>query len=287
MRKAFAVVSSLLSLSLIFSSCGKKGKPEEPKEELSHVQFMDGEGNPGGKRIYKYNLSGLVADMSVSDSLGGSVLYESYSYDADGNMTLKDVYSETVHERHELIYKNGLLYTEEITQEPIKGAKKSENEDAEADASEEKDIPYRKDTYSYNDSGKKDEVKSTDRDGEVTEIRRFIYDDNGRVKKERIYGGYENYRGGTEYTYEGTGENPVLTEYVGEASSKFSKEEMTYSGKNLVKTVRYGKNGAVSEVITIEYDDKDRKSVVTRSDADGNVNAVNKYYYENYVSLIG
>ena len=62
---------------------------------------------------------------------------------------------------------------------------------------------------------------------------------------------------------------------------------MTYSGENLVKTVRYGKNGAVSEVITVEYDDKDRKSVVTRSDADGNVNAVNKYYYENYVSLIG
>ena len=287
MRKIFPVLSSLLFVSLIFSSCGKPENAEEPKEELSHVQFMDGEGNPGGKKIYKYNLAGLVADMSMSDSLGDSVLYESYGYDSDGNMTSKDVYSEDMHERHDFVYKNGLLYTEEITQEPLKGVKKSENEDAEASAEESNNLPYRKDTYSYNADGEKEEVKSTNRDDAVTEIRRYIYDDSGRLKKERIFDGYENYLGGTEYTYEGNGDKPILTEYIGNSSSKFSKEEMTYSGENLTKTVRYGKNGDISEIISVEYDDNDRKSVVTRSDADGNVNAVNKYYYENYVSLIG
>ena len=35
------------------------------------------------------------------------------------------------------------------------------------------------------------------------------------------------------------------------------------------------------------YDEKGRRSVVTRTDADGTVNAINKYYYENFVSLIG
>lgn len=118
MKKSLSVILALLSFSLLFSSCGKNEKAEEPKEELSHVQFMDGEGNPGGKRIYKYNLAGLVADMSVSDSLGEGVLYESYKYDSDGNMTVKDVYSETEHEKHDYAYKNGLLYTDEITQEP-------------------------------------------------------------------------------------------------------------------------------------------------------------------------
>lgn len=286
MKKSLSLILALLSFSLLFSSCGKNEKAEEPKEELSHVQFMDGEGNPGGKRIYKYNLAGLVADMSVSDSLGEGVLYESYKYDSDGNMTVKDVYSETEHEKHDYAYKNGLLYTEEITQEPIKNEKKSENEDAEA-IEERESLPYRKDTYSYNSDGEKEEVKSTNRDGEVTEIRRYIYDDNNRAKKERIYDGNENYLGGTEYTYEGKNEEPVLTEYVGEASAKFSKEEMTYSGENLVKTVRYDKSGAVSEIITVEYDEKGRRSVVTRTDADGTVNAINKYYYENFVSLIG
>lgn len=286
MKKVFSVLLSLCLIPALFSACGKNEAEKELQEELSHVQFMDGEGNPGGKRIYKYNLEGLVADMSVSDSLGDGVLYESYKYDSDGNMTVKDVYSDTEHEKHDYAYKNGLLYTEEIVQEPIKNAKKSEIEDAEATEKKEA-LPYRKDTYSYNDDGKKDEVKSTNRDGKVAEIRRYIYDDEGRIKKERIYDGSENYLGGTEYTYEGNSEDPVLTEYIGEASAKFSKEEMTYSGEKLIKTVRYDKSGAVSETVTVEYDEKDRRSTVTRYDANGEVNAVNKYYYENYVSLIG
>lgn len=284
MKKVFALAASLV---LLLSACADSDVPKETKEELSHVQFLDGEGNPGGKKMYKYNIDGLTADMSVSNSLGESVLYESYAYDEDGNMIKKDVYSETEHEEHIFTYKNGVLKTEEITQEEIKKGKKSANEDAEA-TEEKKNSPYKLDEYYYNEDGTTDRIESKNSDGDVYEIKRYIYDDEGRVKKERIFSGGESYLGGVEFTYEGTAEEPSLKEYVGTASSaKYSKEEMTYEGENVVKTVRYGKDGKVAEIITVEYDDKDRRSIVTRTDAQGVVDAVNKYYYENYVSLIG
>ncbi len=283
MKGFLAFVAAAL---LLFVGCGDNRTQKTQREELSHIQFMDGKGNPGGKRIYKYNLEGQTADMSVSNSLGDSVLYESYAYDDDGNMIKKNVYSETEREVHIYTYEDGLLKTEEITLSEISSGKKSENEDAES-GEERSSTPYRLDEYNYDSDGRLDFIEARNAAGELSEVKRYVYDDEGRVKKERIFGGKEEYLGGTEFTYESDGENPVIKEYVGSASEKYSKEEMTYKGDKLVKTVRYDKSGKLSEVITIEYDEKDRRSLVTRSNSDGETDAINKYYYENYISLIG
>lgn len=275
-----------IALLLLFAGCSENETEKTQTEELSHIQFMDGEGNPGGKRIYKYNMEGQTADMSVSNSLGDSVLYESYAYDSDGNMIKKNVYSETEHELHIYTYRDGLLETEEITSKEISKGQKSKSEDAES-AEERASAPYRLDEYNYDSEGRLDFIEARNAEGVVSEVKRYVYDDDGRVKKERIFGGSGEYLGGTEFTYESEGDNPILKEYVGSASEKYSKEEMTYKGDKLVKTVRYDKSGRLSEVITIEYDEKDRRSLVTRSNADGETDAINKYYYENYISLIG
>lgn len=285
MKKLIAVAAALM---LILSGCAKRSADSEyDREELSHVQFTDGDGNPGGKRIYKYYPNGLLADMSVNDSVGNSVLYESYTYDEDGNMTKKDIYSETEHEMHIYTYEKSLLVTEETTIEAVSGKNKaSENEDAEYIESESH-VPYSLSTYSYTSDSEKELVTVTDSEGNVTEMRRFIYDDEGRLKKERIFSGSESYLGGIEYTYGTSGDLPILKEYVGQASSVYSKEEMTYENGNLVKTVRYDKNGALCETVTIDYDSEGRRSVVTRINSDGSFDAVNNYYYEKYISLIG
>lgn len=271
---------ALLFAAVLFliPGCGKKTEDTEIREELSHIQLTDGKENPGGKRMYKYDVDGNMTSMTLSDSLGESVIYESYRYDADGNMTSKDVYTDTEHERHEYVYKNSLLTEEKICQSEI--VKNSDGTEKEINQKIYTDF------YTYNSDAKTEYIEQKNEDSETVKITGYIYDDEGRVKKERIFDGAENYLGGIEYTYE-SGEKPVMKEYVGEASDKYSKEEMTYSGENMVKTVRYAKDGAVSEIITVEYDNKNRKSVVTRKDGEGVVNAINTYYYENYLSLIG
>ncbi len=265
-----------VAAALILSGCTKNNTVEyEDKEELSHIQFTDGEGNPGGKRIYKYYPGGLVADMSVNDSLGNSVLYESYTYSDDGNMLTKDIYSIDQHEAHTYTYKDKLLVTEEVVLTP-----------SDSDVPDDV-ISHWFDRYTYSADGEKESIETVDDNDEVVKITRFIYDDEGRVKKERIFSGNESYLGGTEYTYEGDLEKPVLKEYVGQASEKYSKEELTYKDGLLTETVRYGKDGKVFETITVEYDSQNRKSIVTSYNADGEADAINNYFYENYISLIG
>lgn len=268
----------LAAILILIPGCGKNANDSGVREELSHIQLTDGEGNPGGKRIYRYDVDGNMTSMTLSDSLGESVIFESYDYDEEGNMTEKDVFTDTEYERHEYTYKNSLLYEEKIYQGEI--VKNS-------DGSEEKvNQKIHTDFYSYNKDKTIDYIEEKNEDAETVKVTRYVYDDKGRLKKEQILNGEGNYLGGIEYTYE-SGENPVLKEYVGEASNKYYKEEMTYQGDNLIKTVRYAKDGSVSEIITVDYDENNRKSMVKRADGDGEVNAVNIYYYENYLSLIG
>lgn len=268
----------LAAILILIPGCGKNANDSGVREELSHIQLTDGEGNPGGKRIYRYDVDGNMTSMTLSDSLGESVIFESYDYDEESNMTEKDVFTDTEYERHEYTYKNSLLYEEKIYQGEI--VKNS-------DGSEEKvNQKIHTDFYSYNKDKTIDYIEEKNEDAETVKVTRYVYDDKGRLKKEQILNGEGNYLGGIEYTYE-SGENPVLKEYVGEASNKYYKEEMTYQGDNLIKTVRYAKDGSVSEIITVDYDENNRKSMVKRADGDGEVNAVNIYYYENYLSLIG
>ncbi len=272
------LVLILAAMLILIPGCGKQKDDSGVREELSHIQLTDGEGNPGGKRMYRYDVDGNMTSMTLSDSLGESVIFESYAYDKEGNMTKKDVFTDTEYEIHEYTYKNSLLSEEKICQGEI-----VKNEDGSEEKINQK---IHTDFYSYNKDKTIDYVEEKNEDEETVEITRYIYDDEGRVKKERILDGEENYKGGIEYTYE-SGENPVLKEYVGEASDKYSKEEMTYQGDNMIKTVRYAKDGSVSEIITVEYDENNRKSVVKRANGEGVVDAVNIYYYDNYLSLIG
>lgn len=272
------LVLILAAILILVPGCGKKKDDSGVREELSHIQLTDGEGNPGGKRMYRYDVDGNMTSMTLSDSLGESVIFESYAYDKEGNMTKKDVFTDTEYEIHEYTYKNSLLSEEKICQGEI-----VKNEDGSEDKINQK---IHTDFYSYNKDKTIDYIEEKNEDEETVEITRYIYDDEGRVKKEQILDGEENYKGGIEYTYE-AGENPVLKEYVGEASDKYSKEEMTYQGDNMIKTVRYAKDGSVSEIITVDYDENNRKSVVKRANGEGVVDAVNIYYYDNYLSLIG
>lgn len=272
------LVLILAAMLILIPGCGNKKDDSGVREELSHIQLTDGEGNPGGKRIYRYDVDGNMTSMTLSDSLGESVIFESYAYDKEGNMTKKDVFTDTEYEIHEYTYKNSLLSEEKICQGEI-----VKNEDGSEEKINQK---IHTDFYSYNKDKTIDYIEEKNEDEETVEITRYIYDDEGRVKKEQIFDGEENYKGGIEYTYE-SGENPVLKEYVGEASDKYSKEEMTYQGDNMIKTVRYAKDGSVSEIITVDYDENNRKSVVKRANGEGVVDAVNIYYYDNYLSLIG
>lgn len=272
------LVLILAAILILVPGCGKQKDDSGVREELSHIQLTDGEGNPGGKRMYRYDVDGNMTSMTLSDSLGESVIFESYAYDKEGNMTKKDVFTDTEYEIHEYTYKNSLLSEEKICQGEI-----VKNEDGSEEKINQK---IHTDFYSYNKDKTIDYIEEKNEDEETVEITRYIYDDEGRVKKEQIFDGEENYKGGIEYTYE-SGENPVLKEYVGEASDKYSKEEMTYQGDNMIKTVRYAKDGSVSEIITVDYDENNRKSVVKRANGEGVVDAVNIYYYDNYLSLIG
>ena len=272
------LVLILAAMLILVPGCGKQKDDSGVREELSHIQLTDGEGNPGGKRMYRYDVDGNMTSMTLSDSLGESVIFESYAYDKEGNMTKKDVFTDTEYEIHEYTYKNSLLSEEKICQGEI-----VINEDGSEDKINQR---IHTDFYSYNKDKTIDYIEEKNEDEETVEITRYIYDDEGRVKKEQIFDGEENYKGGIEYTYE-AGENPVLKEYVGEASDKYSKEEMTYQGDNMIKTVRYAKDGSVSEIITVDYDENNRKSVVKRANGEGVVDAVNIYYYDNYLSLIG
>lgn len=272
------LVLLLAAVFILAPGCGKKTEDTKIREELSHIQFTDGENNPGGKRMYRYDIDGNMTGMTLTDSLGESVIYESYRYNDDGSMSRKDIYTDKERERHEYVYENSLLSEEKISRSEI--VKNSDGTDREINQKVYTDF------YIYNNDKTVDYIEEKNEDSETVKITRYIYDDEGRVKKERILDGEGNYKAGIEYTYE-SGENPVMKEYVGEASDKYSKEEMTYQGDNMIKTVRYAKDGSVSEIITVDYDENNRKSVVTQKDGEGVTVAVNTYYYQNYLSLIG
>lgn len=130
--------------------------------------------------------------------------------------------------------------------------------------------------FSYDEAGRLSADTVTTMDGIVR--REYLYDEVGRLAKERLYDG-ETYLGGVEYTY--AGDELTMKEYLGAAAVIYLREE--YDGDT---TAFYDTDGTLLYRETGETDEHGTR-LVTRFSPDGDELYHTVAAYGTVLELVG
>lgn len=262
--KKLIILILLLTLSLTFIACEQKDDNDYAGEKLSYTEMINGDGSVAKRWYYKYNPDGEVSTSTRCEEDGSCIQRNEYTYN-----------------------ENNLIDTEIIY---IYGKKTSVTEYTYTDDGKIKtEKVYRPDSITekiiyYNSDGSEDFTETLDASGKIIGIKRCIYDDAGNKIKERFYNENDTQTGGIEYTYEGS--KLIMKEYINGALDEFSKEEYTYDGENITKTLLYDKSGKLLYIDTAEYEE-DRCMHRTRFDSNNSIVYTWDAYYDSFLTLIG
>ncbi len=262
------LISILISVVLSFSLASCTNRNEEADdysgEKLSYTEMIDGDGIVLKRWYYKYYPDGEISTSTRCLEDGTCVQRNEYTYNDD---KLKNC--ETIYIYGKKASVTEFTYTDD-------GKIKTEKVYLPDSITES--------VYYYNSDGTENRVETLDAEGQLIKTKLCIYDEAGDKKKERFFNANNTYTGGIEYTYE----NHVLImkEYVRSAVGEFSKEEYTYDGENIVKTVFYDPSGKLLYTDTAEFDGE-RVLHRMRKAADDSIVYTWDAYYDSFLTLIG
>ncbi len=262
MKKFFAIFFVLVALSA-FTACKDENSSNFDGEKLSYTEMLKGDGTIDKRWYYKYYPDGEISTSMRCLEDGTCVQRNEYTYTEDNLKETETIYvlgkktsvTEYSYSEDKKLYSEKNYLPTEITET----------------------------LYYYNADGTLDYTEKRKANGDLISSHRYIYMAD-KLTEESFFDASDNKIGGILYTY--SKDHIKTVEYSGIAATDYAKEDRTYDGENLIKTLFYNAEGQLLYTDTAEYDG-DRCMHRLRVDSNNSIVYTWDAYYDSFVSLIG
>lgn len=262
MRKISAILL-VLAVLLTFVACNDENSFNYDGEKLSYTEMLKGDGTIDKRWYYKYYPDGEISTSMRCLEDGTCVQRNEYTYTEDNLKKTETIYilgkktsvTEYSYTEDKKLYSEKNYLPTEITET----------------------------LYYYNGDGTLDYTEKRNANGDLMSSHRYTYTAD-KLIEESFFDALDNKIGSILYTY--SKDYIKTVEYSGIAVKDYAKEDRTYDGENLIKTLFYNAEGQLLYTDTAEYDG-DRCMHRLRVDSNNSIVYTWDAYYDSFVSLIG